>query len=348
MSRSINSNESSDPKVQGVGGKCGFPIPHRSASVRADMPPSTLRLFLPFLVTLGSAATLLAQAPAPTAAQLKSWVAIRQERVDLLRDEIQQSDARIESRLDVIIDSLKTVADSKDSRTKVARMKEETGQRLAKTIGYYDQKRAALKEELRTPRLQLTADEKRRMIAIFDARIEKRAQQIIALNKSMPSHEDHERYRAVGSGWYGTEYERNVEFEQNRRMTTHSNTQRDALVKQLDASIARLDTQGRALKARIASTTDPLQHKTLAEEQAKTEALIAARRQQKLEILKPSGSATHTVALKEALDMDKALQTAANDLRRDITTLFERYNTFLNELSTLHATEAALAARTAH
>ena len=182
------------------------------------------RQFLPpaFAIVARTTSTLHAQAPAPTAEQLKSWVAIRQQRVDLLRDEIKQSDARIESRLDVIIDSLKTVADSKDSRTKVARMKEETGQRLAKTISYYDQKRAALKEELRTPRLQLTADEKRKLIAIFDARIEKRTQQILALNKSMPSHEDHERYRAVGSGWYGTEYERNAEFDQNRRMTTHS------------------------------------------------------------------------------------------------------------------------------
>jgi len=308
------------------------------------------RFLLPaFALVAGITSTLHAQAPAPTADQLKSWVAIRQQRVDLLRDEIKQSDARIEARLDVIIGSLQTVADSKDSRTKVARMKEETGQRLAKTIGYYNQKRAALKEELRTPRLQLTPDEKRRMIAIFDARIEKRTQQILALNKSMPSHEDHERYRAVGSsGWYGTEYERNTEFEQNRRMTAHSNTQRDAIVKQLEASIARLGIQSRTLKTQIAGATDPLSRKTLAEEQAKTDALIAARRQQKLEILKPSATATHTVALKEALDMDKALQTAVNDLRRDITTLFERYNTFLGELSTLHATEAALAAKGGH
>jgi len=313
------------------------------------MPRFPRQFLLPVITVVACAtSTLHAQAPAPTAGQLQSWVAIRQQRVGLLRDEIKQADARIESRLDVIIDSLKTVADSKDSRTKVARMKEETGQRLAKTISYYDQKRAALKEELRTPRLQLTADEKRKMIALFDARIEKRAQQIIALNKSMPSHEDHERYRAVGSGWYGTEYERNAEFEQNRRMTTHTNTQRDAIARQLDASIARLDVQSRSLKAQFAGATDPLSRKTLTEEQAKTDALIAARRQQKLEILKPSASATHTVALKEALDMDKALQTAVNDLRRDITTLFERYNTFLNELSTLHATEAALAARTAH
>jgi hypothetical protein len=221
-------------------------------------------------------------------------------------------------------------------------MKEETGKRLMKTIGYYDQKRAALKEELRNPRLRLTEQEKQKMIAVFDAKIAKRTQQILELNKSMPTHEDHERYRTTGGGWYGTEYQRNEEYDQNRRMTTHTNKQRDALVKQLDASIARLDRQARTLRTQIDATADPAQRKVLSDELAKTDALIAERRKQRVEILQPSGTATHTVALKEAMDMDKALQTAINDLRRDFTTLFQRYNTLINEVSQLHAAEAAL------
>jgi uncharacterized protein YkwD len=287
------------------------------------------------------------RAQTPTVEQLQSWVGLRQQRVDLLRAEIQQSDARIETRIDGIVDALKMVGDSKDSQTKVARLKEDTGKRLAKTIDYYDQKRAALKEELRNPRLQLTDEEKRRLIAVFDARIEKRIQQILALHKSMPAHQDYERYRATGSNWWGTTYERNEEYEQNVRLTSRSNAQRDALIKQLDESIARLDRQSRALKSQLAAATDPLQRKTLSDEAARTDALIAARRQQRLETFKPSDFALHTVALKEAMDMDKALQSAANELRRDFTTLFERYNTYLAELSTLHAAEAALAARSA-
>jgi len=297
-----------------------------------------------FILALSVATSFGAAAPAPTADQLKSWVAIRQQRVDLLRDEVKQTDARIEARLDTIVGTLTTISDSKDSRTKVARMKEDTGKRLGKTIAYYDQKRAALKEELRNPRLQLTAEEKQKLIAAFDARIEKRVQQIIALNKSMPSHEDHEQYRATGSNWWGTQYERNEEYDQNARMTTKTNQQRDAITKQLDASIARLDTQSRTLKTQIAATTDLVQRKTLNDELVKTEGLIAERRRQKLETVESPGVALHTVALKQALDMDKAMQTAINDLRRDFNLLFDRYNTYLNELSLLHATEAALTA----
>jgi hypothetical protein len=295
------------------------------------------------LVLLATVSPALAQTSAPSAEQLKSWVTIRGQRVNLLRDEIKQTDARIESRLDTIIASLTSISDSKDSRTKVARMKEETGKRLGKTISYYDQKRSALREELRNPRLNLTTDEKRTIIGAFDAKIEKRTQQILALNKSMPTHEDHERYRTTGGGWWGTDYERNEEYDQNRRMTAKNNTQRDAIVKQLDASLARLDRQSRSIKTQLAAAADPLTRKTLSAELAKTDALIAERRQQRIETLKPSGTPTHTVALKEALDLDKAMQTAAVDLRRDFTTLFERYNTFLGELSALHTTEAALA-----
>jgi len=302
---------------------------------------------LTFTALFALTPALLAQTQQPTAEQLKSWLAIRQQRVDLLRNEIKQIDSRLESRLDVIVDTLETISDSKDSRTKVARMKEETGKRLKKTIDYYDQKRAALKEELRAPRLKLTDEDKRRMIAVFDERIEKRTQQILALNKSMPTHEDHERYRAVGGGWWGTEYERNEEYDQNRRMTSHSNTQRDAIVKQLDASIARLDRQSRTLKTQIAATSDPLQRQTLTDELAKTNAMIAERGQQRLDTLRPSGTPTHTVALKEAMDMDKALEAAVSELRTEFTTLFQRYNTYLNEISALRATEAALAAKTA-
>ncbi|HSI13945.1 MAG TPA: hypothetical protein VK961_18000 [Chthoniobacter sp.] len=298
---------------------------------------------LHFLALGLSAATCFgAAAPTPTTEQLKSWATIRQQRVDLLRDEVKETDARIEARLDTIVGTLTTISDSKDSQTKVARMKEDTGKRLGKAVTYYDQKRAALKEELRNPRLQLTTEEKQKFIAAFDAKIEKRIQQILALNKSMPSHEDHEKYRATSSGEWGTQYERNTEYEQNARMTTKTNQQREAIVKQLDASIARLDRQGRALKTQISATSDPFQRKTLNDELAKTDALIAERRRQKLETLESPGVAVHQVALKQALDMDKALQVAINDLRRDFDLLFQRYNTFLNELSLLHTTEAAL------
>src|SRR4029453_802170 len=125
------------------------------------MTASAFRLTFLAITALIFITPLQAQSPVPTDAQLKSWIATRQQRVDLLRDEIKQMDARIESRLDVIIESLPSNSDSKDSRTKVARMKEDTMKRLLKTIEYYDQKRATFRQELRNPQSRLTADDKR-------------------------------------------------------------------------------------------------------------------------------------------------------------------------------------------
>ena len=304
------------------------------------------RTTLVLLAAFAAPLTLPAQTAAP-AAQQKPLVAAQQQRVDLLRDEIKETDTRIESRLDVIIDTLKMITDSKDSQTKVARMKEDTGKKLMKTINYYDQKRAAIREELRMPKLRLTEEEKRGIVATFDARIDKRTEQILALNKSMPAHKDYERYKTTGNSW-GTTRHRNEDYDQNRRMTSHDNKQRDAIVKQLDTGIARLERQSRTLKTQLAATTDPQQRAALSGELKKTDDLIAERRRQRLDTLKPSGSPARPVTLDEAVDLDQALQSGIDDLQRDFTTLFGRYNTLINELSTLHATEANLSAKSAN
>lgn len=168
----------------------------KSAAFRCALASFTMWLATP---------SLHAQKAGPTDAQLKSWIAARQQRVDLLRDEIRQIDARIESRLEVIVDTLTTISDSKDSRSKVARIKEDTMKRLGKTMEDYDQRRRVFRQELTNPQTALSADDKRKVVAAFDARIEKRTRQMLALNQSMPAHADYKRYKATGGGWHGTE-----------------------------------------------------------------------------------------------------------------------------------------------
>src|SRR4051812_45500332 len=94
-----------------------------------------LKLRLAVLLTaLLLSPSLRAQTAPPSPDQLKSWIGIRQQRVDLVHSEIKQMDAHIKSRLDVIIGTLTSISDSKESRTKVARVKEDTMKRLGKTI----------------------------------------------------------------------------------------------------------------------------------------------------------------------------------------------------------------------
>ena len=68
-----------------------------------------------------------AAAPAPTLMeQLEVSLGAREKRAAWTHYEIKTLDSRIEERLEVILEALRSISDSKDSRTKVARMKEQT------------------------------------------------------------------------------------------------------------------------------------------------------------------------------------------------------------------------------
>ncbi len=294
-----------------------------------------MKRILALAVTATIAGASLHAAPAsPSPAQWETALTAREQRAALLRDELKALDARIEGRIDVIVEALRAIGDSKDSRTKVARMKEQTIEALKKNIGYYQTKRAALQEEMRRPTLRLTDEQKRQGIAVFDERMEKRVAQILAVQKSLPAHKDYERYKVTGSNDRGATYAVNEDHRQNQRVTSYTNAQRKEIEDGLRRSIARIEQQSRALKAQNAP----------AAEIAKNNALLAERRQQLAGSLAPTETATRDIGQKEALNLDKALQTAIAELRKDFTTLFAGYSAYLQELSAVNQTREALAA----
>ena len=280
------------------------------------------------------AAAAQTAAKPPSQAQWEAALRAREMRAAKLRDEVNAVDARIEGRIDALLEALRAISDSKDSRTKVARMKRDTIDQLQKTIDYYQRKRAAMLEELRRPTWNLSEEQKRAVIARFDERIEKRVAQIIAVQKSLPTEQDYDRYEVTSVGWYGTTYEVSEDYRQNQRLTAHTNAQRDKVVAGLRASIARIEQQNRTLKAQNAPV----------EEIAKNDALIAERRRQLATALAPVETPTRAIGSKEAADLDKALKTEIADLNRDMTTLFARYQALIQEVSSVNAARAGLAA----
>lgn len=286
---------------------------------------------LPALLALLALAAAAHAAPLPSATA-QAALAAREQRAALLRDELKALDDRIETRIDALVAALSAIGDSKDSCTKVARMKERTIGSLKNTIAYYQTKRAAMQEELRRPTLRLTDEQKRRAIAVFDARIEKRVAQILALQKSLPTAKEYDRYEATGSTWAGTQYTRNDDYDQNRRVTAVTNSQRREIEEGLRHSIARLEQQNRSLRTAGAP----------AEEIATNDALIAERKKQLAVALAPVATLTRQVGGNEAADLDQALLTAVADLKGDFTTLFARYHALIQELSAVNATRDAL------
>lgn len=79
---------------------------------------------------------------------------------------------------------------------------------------------------------------------------------------------------------------------QSRRLTSNS----DALLKQLDASIARLERIGQELHTPLAATTGAARQNERAADLAKNEARISERRRQKIEVVNSAGTGQHRVA----------------------------------------------------
>jgi hypothetical protein len=289
-------------------------------------------------VIFGFAGVSPAAAPLPTAA-----VTAREQRVALLRDEIKALDKSIEDRIDGLVGALQSVGDSKDSQTKVTRMKEDTIEALKRNIDYVRRKRDVLVEEIRRPTMGLTADQAKQGLDFFNQRIEKRIAQILTVQKSLPAHKDYERYKATGDSWAGTNYAVNEDYIQNQKLTTYTNAQRKQIEAGLRASMARLDQQKRTLTAALAGA-DAAQSVTIRAEITKTDALLAERRKQLASALLPVEAPTRKIGARQAADLDKALRTSIEDLRRDFTTLFARYSAFLQEVAGLNAARAAGAA----
>jgi len=273
---------------------------------------------------------------------LKMQLDAREKRADLLLDEIRAADGRIEDTVDRVLDTLKMVGDSKDSRTKVARMKEQSIDALQKNIAFYQQKRASLQEEMRRPTLHLTPEEKQKIISKFDARIEKRVQQILDLSKSFPTHKEYEKYNYVYDGWDGALILQNEDYKQNKRLTTHTNSQRSEIVKGLGRSISRIDQQTRTLQTQLSASKSEALRRMLQDEIQKNDALMKTRRTQLAEAATAVETATRPISGKEAQDLDTALRRTIESLRRDFTTLFQRYSTYLAERSNVNAAKAAL------
>lgn len=290
------------------------------------IPFHRLQLLLAALLS-----TTLPAAAAPDATQASAIVRSREQRTTLLRDELKAQDARIEARIDSIVTALESITDSKDTRTKVTRMKETTVDAFLKNIEYFRQKRAVLFEELRRPTLRLTDEQKRRGIEVFDQHIEKRVAQIVALQKSLPAHEDYERYNVHGGGNRGPTFSVNEDFKQNQRLTARTNSQRDELTAAARKTIAQLEQQNRTLKSQHAP----------AAEIAKNEALIAERQKQLAEVLTPPSGAGRQIGKKDAADLDAALKKAGAELRGEFNTLFARYHALMQELAALNVARAA-------
>ena len=284
---------------------------------------------------------VISPALTPAQAMLKVRLFGQMRRASLLGDEIHNADLRIEARFDSLLTTLRAVSDSKDSHTKVTRMKEETIASLQKSITYYQQKRAWLEEQMVRPTFNLTQVQKQSISNDFEERIEKRVQQIVELYKTFPKHEDFERYKVAGHYRFGgVIYIDSEDYRQNLRLSSQTDTMRKTLIKDMQSNIERLESENRTLADMASTINNPELREVYGDEQRKNEDLRAALKQDLDTIMSSPGVPGQPISGQEAQALDHMIKHSIDSLQSEFTLLFTRYADWLTAASAVNTLRA--------
>ena len=297
---------------------------------------------------------------------LKSHIAMREQRLMEIVSDIRSLDDRNEKRIDSIVTTLANLKDSETSKTRINALKGEVIAGLRKSITIYQGKRREIFERLRNDKSAavqaLTGD-----LEKFDARTQKRVDQILELAKSMPVREDVEKYESDGghywNGWYYETTRISEEWKQNRRQGVATEKSLREIREALQKSITTLES-------RSASTSGLLKDRNLSDaeraiqeqELGRINAMLENRRQELAELaLPPASSATESgntstsdpsgkstsdpTAKDNADEMKNLLDDSRKDISADFWTILRKYGEAVTERDKILALKANLEAR---
>jgi hypothetical protein len=155
---------------------------------------------------------------------------------------------------------LTAAKDSKETRTKVTKLKEETLAGLKRAAQAYAQKRSLIAEELRTTKNEYRRGDLFTSRGQIDTRIDNMVEAMVKLALSMETDEGHERYIQdssvpVGGRWgvVVPTTKRNPDYDQNKRQAAQTEKVTNELDKAFDPSLQQLDAQDRGIVAKLAA-----------------------------------------------------------------------------------------------
>ncbi len=282
-------------------------------------------------------------------ANLKEHITAREARFDILREDLQSLDARTERKIDSIVTTLRGMKDSTDSKTRIAKLKQDVIDGLVRTVWTYRQKRMELYERMRKDEA-VPREELAKTMEMFDARINKRIDQVVDLAKSFAGHQDVEKYESYGSSYYdGWHYENtriSDEWRQNRRAATSGRVARRDVLKQIDDAIEYSESRRASIAETLANRQlGESERATHAEELGRLDAKIDHLRDRRREIALPGDGGIRELGNLEAHDAKLILADARADLARDFAEIIRKYSDLQTERIRIFSLKNNLAAR---
>lgn len=277
---------------------------------------------------------------------LETHIAQREQRLSEWGKDIVELNARIEKRVDDLVTLLAGLRDSQDSRRRVTQIKKEAIEGLQQGIERYRAKRKEIREMVRTGSGEALGD-----LGKIDEHIIKRIDQIAELTKSIPAHEDVEKYEYDGGSYWNGYYDGgrvSEEWKQNRRDASASDKQRKDTAEALEKAIKRLEERRQSLKSQLAAggLTDAAKNLYTAE-LGQIDAYQDHLQSLQGDVLAGGTGGGRAIGLEQAQDIENMIKDARTDLREDAARLFRSYDQFVRGRHYLEGLKENLAARKA-
>lgn len=267
------------------------------------------------------------------------------EVVSDIRGRGQATDAKIEE----LVKMLSELKDSQDSKRRVSQLKAEVVAGLRRMIGVYQSERSKISEQLRS-RNPASADALKEDTKVIDGLVEKRAEDIVALVKSMPGGEDVAKYETAGETWFDGVYYENSRiteaWRQNRRDKVQTEKLRREARQALEKAIADLTRRIAASEAALSEAGISAAEKEIQQQEVDRMSGVLKQRQAQLtEVSTPSDAPEETASMDEANDLKRLFADARADISADFNKTLRLYHAAAAEREKIAELKGNLEAR---
>ena len=271
---------------------------------------------------------------------LEKLIAAREKRATELANDMLAIDKRTEARVEAILQSLEGVTDSRDTRAKVAEVKRLAMVSLRKCTKHYEADRKATGAEIAKVNPRVSRKELFDDLGRFDARIEKRLDQVIRLTSSLQQPEDYERWSykhesGLGkAGQLGDTQDPN--FYQNRRTSKLTGKMRKHLEAEFREGIARMERENKALRNKQISPNVSAEYRAILEEEIlANQDRIDAFKAKIAKVTAPEKVETTPIDRDQHDALEDLVRDMAEDLERDCDAVFRTYRELNVERKTI-------------
>jgi molybdopterin converting factor small subunit len=276
---------------------------------------------------------------------LEQHISQREKRLAEWGREIIALDGRIETQVDDLVKLIAGMKDSNDSRGKVNQLKKDAINGLKRGIEVYATKRRDVAGQIRAGDRSSLGD-----LDVLDDRILKRIDQIATITKSIPTHQDVEKYVSDGVSYWDGYYTENVrisdEWKVNRRDTSAAKVQRRDTMETLKADLEKLDQRRRELEDTVKNRKPaPAALELYKRDLGKIDAYQDFLNRMLREVTTATDGGGEAVGMEQAIDIIHMVEDARGDLREDVSTLFRNYDRFAKGRKYLDSLKANLEAR---